>query len=326
MLRVFIALVGSVLYCGVAAADPLPSWNDTDSKSSIIAFVEAVTDPNSDSYVTRSDRVAVFDNDGTLWAEKPVYFQLVFAIDRLRTLAEADPSVLTSDSLKAAARGDMESALAGGEEALLEIITVSHSGLTVEAFIASANDWLATARHPETGLAYKDMVYQPMLELLRYLRDEGFSTYIVSGGGVHFLRAFAEDTYGVPPENTIGSSGKSSYQVLDGTPAIVKEPGIAFVNDKAGKPVAIDTRLGKRPIFVGGNSDGDFEMLEWATSGPGPRFGLIVHHTDGDREWAYDREGHVGRLNRGLDEAADRNWLLVDMANDWKTVFPAQAP
>ncbi len=326
MLRGLLVLVGAVLVTvlisGAALADPLPSWNDTEAKPRIIAFVEAVTDPASGDYVTPSDRIAVFDNDGTLWAEQPVYFQLLYAVDRLREFAEADPSILNTDTLRAAADGDLKTALAGGEEALLEIVMVSHSGISVDEFMASAGEWLYTAKHPKTGLTYGAMVYQPMLELLRYLRDEGFSTYIVSGGGIHFVRAFAEDVYGIPPEKVIGSAGKSSYQVVDGVPSIRKDPGIAFIDDKAGKPVAIDSKIGKRPIFVGGNSDGDFEMLEWSTAGDGPRFGLIVHHTDAEREWAYDRESHVGRLDRGLDEAASHGWLLVDMAKDWKTVFP----
>ena len=305
-------------------ADPLPSWNDTGAKAAIVAFVEGVTDPASASYVTPADRIAVFDNDGTLWAEQPVYFQLFFAVDRLKELAAADPSILTSDALKAAAEGDLEAALAGGEEALLEIVTVSHSGLSVDDFEAAVSGWLDTARHPVTGRAYDEMTYQPMLELLSYLRDEDFATYIVSGGGIHFMRAFAEDVYGIPPENVIGSAGKTSYQVIDGVPTIVKDPGIAFIDDKEGKPVGIDTHIGKRPIFVGGNSDGDFQMLEWATAGDGPRFGMIVHHTDAEREWAYDRDSHIGRLVRGLDEGPGRGWLIVDMAEDWETVWPSE--
>jgi hypothetical protein len=305
-------------------ADSLPSWNDTPAKAAIIAFVEGVTDPASDTYVTPADRVAVFDNDGTLWAEQPVYFQLFFALDRLAALAEADPSILTSDTLKAAAEGNLEAALAGGEEALLEIVMASHSGLSVDEFQAAVSDWLDTARHPVTGRAYDEMTYQPMLELLGYLRDEDFATYIVSGGGIHFMRAFAEEVYGIPPENVIGSAGKTSYEVIDGVPTIVKDPGIAFIDDKAGKPVGIDTHIGKRPILVAGNSDGDFEMLEWATAGEGPRLGMIVHHTDAAREWAYDRDSHVGRLARGLDEGPGRGWLIIDMAEDWETVWPSE--
>ncbi len=303
-------------------ADPLPSWNDTEAKAAIVAFVESVTDPASDSYVTPAERVAVFDNDGTLWAEQPVYFQLLFALDRLRARAEADPSILTSDTLKAAAEGNLEAALAGGEEALLEIVMASHSGLSVDSFEAEVAAWLDTARHPVTGRPYDAMTYQPMLELLTYLRDEDFETYIVSGGGIHFMRAFAEEVYGIPPENVIGSAGKTSYAVVDGVPVILKDPGIAFIDDKEGKPVGIDTHIGRRPILVAGNSDGDFAMLEWATAGEGARLGMIVHHTDAEREWAYDRESHVGRLARGLDEGPARGWLIVDMARDWGSVWP----
>jgi hypothetical protein len=307
-----------------ALADPLPSWNDGDAKARIIGFVDSVTDPASADYVTPSDRIAVFDNDGTLWAEKPVYFQFIFALDRLRDLAAADPSILTSDTLKAAAEGDLDAVLAGGEAALLEIVTVSHSGLSVDAFIEEVSGWLDTARHPLTGRAYDRMTYQPMLELMRYLRDEDFATYIVSGGGIHFMRAFADEIYGIPTGNVIGSAGKTSYAVIDGAPTILKDPGIAFVDDKEGKPLGIDTHIGKRPIFVAGNSDGDFQMLEWATTGEGPRFGMIVHHTDAEREWAYDRNSHVGQLARGLDEGPERGWLIVDMAEDWSRVWPGE--
>jgi hypothetical protein len=307
-----------------ALADPLPSWNDGDAKARIIGFVDSVTDPASADYVTPSDRIAVFDNDGTLWAEKPVYFQFIFALDRLRDLAAADPSILTSDTLKAAAEGDLDAVLAGGEAALLEIVTVSHSGLSVDAFIEEVSGWLDTARHPVTGRAYDRMTYQPMLELMRYLRDEDFATYIVSGGGIHFMRAFADEIYGIPTGNVIGSAGKTSYAVIDGAPTILKDPGIAFVDDKEGKPLGIDTHIGKRPIFVAGNSDGDFQMLEWATTGEGPRFGMIVHHTDAEREWAYDRNSHVGQLARGLDEGPERGWLIVDMAEDWSRVWPGE--
>jgi hypothetical protein len=319
------ALIGALALAATPLfADPLPSWNDTGAKAAIVAFVDSVTDPASDTYVTPAQRVAVFDNDGTLWAEQPVYFQLLFALDRLRERAAADPSILTSDTLKAAAEGNIEAALAGGEAALLEIVTVSHSGLSVDEFTASVSAWLDTARHPLTGRAYDAMTYQPMLELLSYLRDEDFATYIVSGGGIHFMRAFADEVYGIPPENVIGSAGKTSYAVIDGVPTIVKDPGIAFIDDKEGKPVGIDSHIGRRPIFVAGNSDGDFQMLEWATAGDGPRFGMIVHHTDAAREWAYDRDSHIGRLDRGLDEAPARGWLVVDMAADWATVWPAE--
>jgi hypothetical protein len=303
-------------------ADPLPSWNDTPAKAAIVAFVDSVTDPASADYVTPADRVAVFDNDGTLWAEKPVYFQFLFAIDRLKAMAAADPSILTSDTLRAAAAGDIAGVLADGEKGLLEIVMVTHSGLSVDAFEAEVQDWMATARHPETGRPYARMTYQPMLELLSYLREEDFETYIVSGGGIDFMRAFTDRVYGIPPQNVVGSSGKSSYAVVDGVPMIMKDPGIAFIDDKEGKPLGIDSHIGKRPIFVAGNSDGDFEMLEWATAGEGPRFGMIVHHTDAAREWAYDRDSHVGRLSAALDAAPAKGWLVVDMANDWRIVWP----
>ena len=307
-----------------AYADPLPSWRATETKDAIINFVENVTDPTGPDYVTPGERIAVFDNDGTLWAEQPVYFQLFFAMDRVREMAAKDPAILTSDVLRAAAAGDMAGVFADGEEGLIEIVSVSHSGLTVSEFQASVRDWLATAVHPVLERPYTDLVYQPMLELLRYLRDEGFATYIVSGGGIHFIRAFAEDAYGIPPENVIGSVGQSRYAVVDGRPVIVKDPGLAFIDDKEGKPIGIDQKIGRRPVLVAGNSDGDFAMLEWATAGDGRRLGLIVHHTDADREWAYDRHSNVGRLERGLDEADGRGWLLVDMRADWRVVFPGQ--
>ena len=281
-----------------------------------------MTDPAADTYVPPADRIAVFDNDGTLWAEQPVYFQLFFALDRLKTMAAADPSILTSDSLKAAAQGDLGPLMAGGEQALVELVMLTHSGLSVDAFEAEVADWIATATHPTTGRRYDQMTYQPMLELLAYLRAEDFETFIVSGGGIDFMRAFTDRVYGIPPQNVVGSSGKSSYAVVDGVPAIMKDPGLLFIDDKAGKPVGIETHIGKRPIFVAGNSDGDFEMLEWATAGEGPRFGMIVHHTDAAREWAYDRDSHIGRLARALDEAPAKDWLVVDMANDWRIVWP----
>ena len=305
-----------------AAADPLPSWHSGDAKERIVEFVERVTDPSGPHYVTPAQRIAVFDNDGTLWSEQPFYFQFLFAMDRVAELAAEDPSVLTSAVLKAAAAGDIEGALADGEEGLIEILVASHSGLTVAEFQAIAADWLTNAKHPSKATAYKNLVFQPMLELLGYLRDEGFSTYIVSGGGIHFIRSMAEEVYGIPPEHVIGSTGNASYRVIDGEAVIMKDPGVFFVDDKEGKPVAIDRKIGRKPILVGGNSDGDFQMLEWATAGDGPRFGLLVHHTDAEREWAYDRESHAGRLDRGLDEAADRGWLLVDMKKDWRTVYP----
>jgi phosphoglycolate phosphatase-like HAD superfamily hydrolase len=322
MHKLISVFVFSLVVVHLAHADPLPSWNDTSARQQIIAFVDSVTDPASDHYVIPSDRIAVFDNDGTLWAEQPMYFQLLYAIDRLREMAKADPSVASTDVLRAAVNGDMGAVGAAGKQGLVEIVMVSHAGMSVEEFQADVRKWVANSRHPEAGRPYGTMLYQPMLELLRYLRDEGFATYIVSGGGLHFMRAFAEEAYGIPPQQVVGSAGNASYTIVDGVPTIMKDPGIAFIDDGAGKPVGIDSKIGKRPIFVAGNSDGDFEMLEWATSGDGPRFGLIVHHTDSKREWAYDRDSHIGRLDRGLDVAESRGWLLVDMAEDWAAIFP----
>ena len=304
-----------------AQADPLPSWAATEARARIIDFVMRVTDPHSPDYVTPSARVAVFDNDGTLWSERPVYFQFLFAMDRLREMAADDPAILESDVLRAAAAGDMKAVAAAGEQGLLEILKVTHANITVAAFQQEVSEWIAGATHPETGLAYSAMVFQPMLELLRYLRDEDFSTYIVSGGGLHFMRAFTEDLYGIPPENVIGSAGDTHYVVGDNVPQLRKDPAIAFIDDAEGKPVGIDTRIGKRPVFAAGNSDGDFAMLEYTMAGDGPRFAMLVHHTDAEREFAYDRDSHVGRLDRGLDEGPGRGWLIIDMAKDWERVW-----
>jgi len=317
-----LVLLAAVGLGATAQADPLPSWADTEARTRIIDFVTRVTDPGSPDYVTPSARVAVFDNDGTLWSERPVYFQFLFAVDRLQEMAADDPTILDSDVLRAAARGDMKAVVAAGEQGLLEILKVTHAGMTVAAFQQEVSDWIAGATHPETGLAYSAMVFQPMLELLRYLRDEDFSTYIVSGGGLHFMRAVTETLYDIPPENVIGSAGETRYVVVDGVPQLMKDPAIAFIDDKEGKPVGIDAKIGRRPIFAAGNSDGDFAMLEYTMSGDGLRFAMLVHHTDAEREFAYDRNSHVGRLDRGLDEGPGRGWLVVDMATDWEQVWP----
>jgi phosphoglycolate phosphatase-like HAD superfamily hydrolase len=304
-----------------AVADPLPSWSDGEAKAAIIEFVEGVADPASDSFVPEDNRIAVFDNDGTLWSEQPAYFQALYALDVLREKAEADSSILNSEVLKAAADGDMEGMMAGGQEGLIEIINVSHSGVTVDEFKAAAREWLTTAKHPTSGLAYAGMTYQPMLELLRYLRDEDFTTYIVSGGWVDFIRAISDEAYGIPPAQVVGSEGTTRYEVADGVPRLMKDGGITFVDDKEGKPAGIMRHIGQRPIFAAGNSDGDFAMLEWTTAGDGPRLGMLVHHTDSEREFAYDRDGHIGVLSQGLDEADARGWLVIDMAEDWEQVW-----
>ena len=310
-----------ILAANYAAADPLPSWAETDARARIIDFVDSVTNAGSPDYVTPADRVAVFDNDGTLWGEQPVYFQLIFAGDTVQKMVDTDPDFASSDALKAAAAGDYQALAEGGEAAIIEVVTATHSGLSVDDFQASVADWIATARHPTTGLPYTGMTYQPMVELLSYLRDEDFKTYIDSGGGLHFMLVFAEEAYGIPPENVLGTYTETSYEVVDGVPVISKEPAIAFVDDKEGKPINIERTLGKRPILAGGNSDGDFAMLEWTTAGEGARLGLIVHHTDVEREVAYDCDSHIGRLCDGLEQGPDRGWLIIDMANDWDRVF-----
>jgi hypothetical protein len=307
-----------------AQTDPLPSWNDGAAKTAILAFVADVTKEGADTFVPVADRIAVFDNDGTLWGEQPVYFQFLFALDRARALAAADPAWAATPVLQAAAAGDVKAVMAGGEEALVEVVSATHSGLTVEEFTAQAAEWIATAKHPTTGLRYTGMTYQPMVELLEHLRGNGFQTWIVSGGGVDFMRAFSDEAYGIPTQQVIGSLGKASFQMVDGQPQVMKDPGIAFIDDKGGKPVGIERAIGKRPVFVGGNSDGDLAMLQWATAGEGPRFGMIVHHTDAAREWAYDRDSHIGRLSAALDQAPEAGWLVVDMAQDWAKIWTGE--
>lgn len=310
--------------CAPALADPLPSWNDTEARARILDFVERVTDPASEDFVPPEARIATFDNDGTLWSEQPAYVQYAYAFDRLREKATADPAILTSDVLRAAAVGDMAAVAAAGSKGLLEIFAVSHAGMTVEAFQADVAAWLETARNPVTGRRYPEMTYQPMQELLDYLHDEGFETWIVSGGGVHFMRVFAEKTYGIPPEQVLGSATPTAYELTaDGVPQIVKQPGVAFVDDGPGKVLGIDNRIGRRPILAAGNSDGDFEMLAYTAAGPGAHLEMLVHHTDAARDAAYDRASSIGRLSRGLDEGPARGWLIVDVAKDWAQVFPA---
>ncbi|MDB6179596.1 HAD family hydrolase [Paracoccus sp. Z330] len=322
MHRILSTSAYAFLIAAPALADPLPSWNDTNSKTQIIDFVDSVTDSTADSFVPVADRIAVFDNDGTLISEHPIYFQAAYAFDRLREKAADDPSILNSDVLKAANDGDMQGVMAGGMEGLSSVIDVSHSGISIDDFQADARDWLESAQHPVSGLNYGAMTFQPMVELLTYLRDEGFTVYIVTAGGVDFVRSFALDAYNVPPNLVVGSQGNAEYQIgEDGTPVVMKSGGVYFVDDKAAKPVGIMRTIGKRPILAGGNSDGDFQMLEWTTAGEGPSLGLLIHHTDSEREFAYDRDTPIGKLSEGLDQAADRNWLLVDMARDWGTVW-----
>ncbi|HVU07357.1 MAG TPA: HAD family hydrolase [Verrucomicrobiae bacterium] len=305
-----------------AADDPLPSWNDTAPKKAIIAFVEKVTKEGSPDFVPPAERIATFDNDGTLWCEQPIYFQFQFALDRVKALAPQHPEWKTQAPFSHLLAGDMKTFLAGGEKSLVPVMAVTHAGMTTEEFNQTVKDWLATARHPKTGQPYPKMVYQPMLELLTYLRANGFKTFIVSGGGVEFMRAFAEETYGIPPEQVIGSSGVVKFELRDGKPVLVKEAKVEFVDDGPGKPVGINRFIGRRPIAAFGNSDGDQQMLEWTTAGSGARFALLVHHDDAEREYAYDRKSSIGKLDKAWDEANEKGWTVVSMKDDWNAIFP----
>lgn len=302
------------------AADPLPSWNEGPAKQSIMDFVASVSSPGRD-FVPASDRIAVFDNDGTLWAEQPMYFQFLFACDRVKALAPQHPEWKETEPFASLLRGDANAALAGGEKAIADIVMATHADMTTEEFEIIVREWIASARHPVSGRPYTEMVYQPMLDLLEYLRANGFKTFIVSGGGVEFMRAWSEQVYGIPPEQVIGSSVKTKWVMRDGSPAIVRLPELNFYDDKEGKPLGINQHIGRRPIAAFGNSDGDLQMLQWTAAGEGPRLCLYVHHTDGQREWAYDRASPIGKLDRGLDEARARGWTVVDMGNDWRIVF-----
>jgi hypothetical protein len=282
-----------------------------------------VTTPGSADFVPVSERIATFDNDGTLWSEQPMYFQLFFALDRVKELAPQHPEWQNTEPFASLLKGDVKAALAGGEKTILEIIMATHAGMTTTQFEAIVKAWIAAAKHPKTGRLYTDMVYQPMLELLAYLRDNGFKTFIVSGGGIEFMRPWTEAVYGIPPEQVVGSSIKTMFEMQGGEPVLVRLAKIDFIDDKEGKPVGINAHIGRRPIAAFGNSDGDLQMIQWTTSGAGARFGLLVHHTDGEREWAYDRESHIGKLDKALDEAQTRGWTVVDMKQDWKVIYPA---
>ncbi|NZD60139.1 haloacid dehalogenase-like hydrolase [Rhizobium sp. WYCCWR 11290] len=310
-----------VVASSAQGADALPSWSEGKTKQSIVAFVERVTAEGSADFVPVPERIAVFDNDGTLWAEQPMYFQLLFALDRVKVLAPQHPEWTSKEPFASLLKGDLKGALAGGEPAIMQIVMTTHSGMTTAEFDQIVRDWIATAKHPKTGQLYTKMIYQPMLELLAYLRANGFKTFIASGGGVDFMRVFSEEIYGIPPEQVIGSSGKTNFEVRGGTPLLMRLAEINFIDDKAGKPVAIHQHIGRRPIAAFGNSDGDLQMLQWTCSPPGPRFCLFVRHTDADREWAYDRASSIGRLDKGLDEALNMNWTVVDMKTDWTKVF-----
>jgi phosphoglycolate phosphatase-like HAD superfamily hydrolase len=304
------------------SSSALASWNDSASKNAIIAFVERVTRQGSPDFVPEAERVATFDNDGTLWAEQPMYFQLLFALDRVKTLAPEHPEWKEQEPFASLLKGDVKSALAGGDRAVLAIAIATHSGMTTDEFDQIARDWIIAAKHPMTGRLYTEMIYQPMLELTAYLRAAGFKIFIVSGGGIDFMRLWTEKVYGIPPENVVGSSGKTTFEMRDGQPVLLRPAEIDFVDDGPGKPVAIRHHIGRHPIAAFGNSDGDLQMLQYTMAGSGARFALIVHHTDAEREWAYDRNSPFGRLDKALDEGQTKGWTVVDMKNDWKTVFP----
>jgi len=305
------------------AADALPSWNDGRAKRSIVEFVEKVTQAGDPNFVPLPERIAVFDNDGTLWAEQPAYTQAYFAIDRIRLLAPSHPEWKTTEPYASAVRGDLKAVMARSETELLELVMATHAGMTTTEFEKIVTAWLAKARHPKTGRPFTEMVYQPMLELLSYLRANGFKTYIVSGGGIEFMRPWTEKVYGIPPEQVIGSTGELRYEVRNGTPVLVKLPKLVLIDDNEGKPVGIQRHIGRQPVMAFGNSDGDLPMLQWTCSAPGARFCLYVHHTDAVREYAYDRKSNIGKLDKGLDEAAARRWTVVDMKADWNKIFPA---
>ena len=302
--------------------DPLPSWNQGAARTAIVAFVDRVTKAGGPDFVPVPERIAVFDNDGTLWSEKPVPFQLLFAFDRVKALAPKHPEWQTTEPFASVLKGDMAGLAASGEKGVLQIISATHTGMTTDEFTEAVQQWIATARHPATKRPYTEMVYQPMLELLAYLRANGFKTFIVSGGGVEFMRPWSERVYGVPPEQVVGSAGKTKLEVRDGKPVLVKLPEIDLIDDKEGKPVGIQSRIGRRPIAAFGNSDGDLQMLQWATAVPGARFALFVHHDDAAREFAYDRADKLQKFSTGWDEAVARGWTVVSMKDDWKTIHP----
>jgi phosphoglycolate phosphatase-like HAD superfamily hydrolase len=317
---------GLIVWQGVGAAtaqtDPLPSWNDGPVKQSIIDFVTRTTKEGGPDFVKPAERVATFDNDGTLWIEQPMYNQFVFAVDEVKAQANQHPEWKDKEPFKSVLAGDMKGVAAMGEKGMLEIVAATHSGMTTVDFNKTVKEWLETAKHPRFKVLYTDLVYQPMLELLAYMRANGFKTFIVSGGGVEFMRAFTEKSYDVPPEQVIGSSGVTQYQMWDASPVLVKQPKVLFVDDGPGKPEGINHFIGRQSIFAFGNSDGDKEMLEWTAACQRLCFMGLVHHTDAVREYAYDRNSDVGKLDKALDDAMAKGWAVVDMKNDWKTIFP----
>lgn len=310
------------------AADPLPSWNDGAARQSILAFVAKVTNEGSPDFVPVPERIATFDNDGTLWSEQPMYFQMIFAFDRIKAMANDHPEWTDEKPYQFVLAGDLQAFGATGQKGLLDVLATTHAGMRVEDFHAAVREWMRTARHPRFKRPYEQCIYQPMHELLVYLRANQFKTFIVSGGGIDFMRPWVGKAYGIPPQQVVGSSGVVKYELDGDQPVLMKEAKVEFIDDGPGKPVGINRFIGRRPIMAFGNSDGDYEMLRYTTASkpgrPRPRFGLIVHHTDAEREYKYDYPSRVGQLKRALEEAPQRGWTVVDMKNDWKTIFPTE--
>ncbi|MPR11504.1 HAD family hydrolase [Microvirga tunisiensis] len=319
-----LALLATWISVAVAQTDPLPSWNDGPAKQAIVAFVTDVTREGSPDFVPPSERVATFDNDGTLWIEQPIYVQFAYALERVRALAPQHPEWKETQPFKAVLEGDMSALAAAGEKGAVEIVAATHAGMPPDEFKQQVKEWLATAKHPRFERRYEELVYQPMLEVLTYMRANGFKTFIVSGGGIEFIRAFAEKSYGIPPDQIVGSSIVTKFERRDGRPTLFRLPEVNFVDDGPGKPVGINQHIGLRPIAAFGNSDGDLQMLQWTTEAGGRRLGVVVHHTDAEREYAYDRNSKVGHLDKALDAASVDRWTVVDMKRDWKTIFPVR--
>lgn len=322
-----IHFIATALLClvQIATAETLPSWKETPTRQAIIEFVGKVTKEGGPDFVPPAERIAVFDNDGTLWSEQPLYFQFFFIVDRVKALAPEHPEWKEKEPFASLLKGDMKGVAAAGEKGALELLVATHTGMTTEEFSKSVSDWIVTAKHPKTGKPFTEMIYQPMVELLAYLREHHFKTYIVSGGGIEFMRPWTEKVYGIPPEQVIGSYGKLKFEIKDGKPVLIKLPELGLVDDHEGKPAGIQTMIGRRPIAAFGNSDGDQQMLEWTTAGSGARFGLLVHHDDAEREWAYDRKSKVGKLDKALDEAKAKGWTVVSMKSDWSVIHPKAA-
>jgi phosphoglycolate phosphatase-like HAD superfamily hydrolase len=326
LLAVSLLVGGAVAPQLAAQSDPLPSWNDTPSKHVILDFVHRTTTPGTSDFIPPEQRIATFDNDGTLWVEQPMYTQLAFVLARVKQLAPKHPEWKTTQPFKGVLEGDTKAVLASGEKGLMQLFAATSTGMTTEEFEKIAQDWLATAKHPKFNRLYTDCIYQPMLEVLAYLRANGFKTYIVSGGGVEFMRPFTEKAYGIPPEQVIGSTIKTKFEIgANGQPVLMRLPELDFIDDQAGKPVNINKIIGRRPVAAFGNSDGDLQMLQWTAAGSGARLMLLVHHDDGVREYAYDRQSHVGQLDKAWDEAVAKRWVVVSMKDDWKTIFPPES-